>query len=174
MYTKMIPYKDFLGKPRNEQVAFNLEVREVFKNIQHLGAIFSWRDSIDTPETRDLSTEEVVEFYNHFEEILLAAWGELSEDGRYFRKAGRYDFEDTKLFAAVMEMFLADLPELNKFLNNILPQGMDEIVKKQQASLEALEKDPQTSADLAAEVAQLRAQLLEKEGRGPDAPVSDQ
>lgn len=162
MYTKTIAFRDFKGKARNQTVQFNLETREVFKLLVELNAIFKWRDSLQDEDPRDLSTEEVVDFFNNFEKILLEAWGEMDEDGTHFRKTGRYDFEESKLFAACMDMFVSDIQEVNKLLTDIMPKGMEDMVRKQAESLERMAGDSSNSEELQARIAELQAQLAEQ------------
>lgn len=159
MYTKSVPFTDFHGKPRNQKVNFNLEEREVFKLIVEFQAIFDWQESIKDEDERILDIVEVRAFYNNFEEILLSAWGEPSEDGLHFRKAGRYDFEESKLFAAYMKMCVEDQREANALLDGLMPKGLQDMVKKADANLAALANDPNASESLQAEVARLRAQV---------------
>lgn len=163
MYTKMIPFKDFNGKPRNQKLELNLEVREVVKLLVEFQSIFKWLDSNTGPdhEERELSTEEVVEFYNNLEKILLESWGKMSEDGLYFHKTERYLFEESKLFAATMEMFVSEPSEATKMVDGLMPKGMEELVRKSEGNLENLKNDPGTSDQLRAEVERLQTQLRE-------------
>lgn len=166
MYTKSVPFKDYNGKPRNLPVHFNLETRDVFKVVGELNRIFKWRDGLKGPE-RELTDEEMTDFFNDFEAVLLAAWGEPSEDGLYFVRTNRYLFEDSKLFAACMDMFVTDIGEVTRMLNEIMPKGMEEVVKKQAESLEKMqselpsETDPKTRAAIQAQIEVLNKQLAE-------------
>lgn len=154
MYTKQIPFKDFKDKPRNETVHFNLTEREVFKLLGEFKAVFEWHDSLRNGPNRELETEEVVAFYNSFEEILLSAYGVPSEDGLYFRKDNRYEFEQSAAFNACMVEFVSNPAETGKLLEQIMPKGMEEMVRKADASIAASGDE-----DLKAEIARLRAQL---------------
>lgn len=159
MYTKQVPFKDFNGKPRNETVHFNLTEREVFKLLGEFKAVFDWHDSLKGPQ-RELHTDEVVAFYNAFEEILLSAYGVPSEDGLHFRKGGRYDFEESAVFNACMVEFVSNPIETGKLLEQIMPKGMEEMVRKADASIAG-----SSDEELKAEVARLRAQLEAGEGK---------
>lgn len=162
MYEKLIPYKDFKGNVRNETVQFNLTEPEVFKLLGEFQAIQKWIDSMEGQDLKSIDPAEVIEYYTNFENILLTSWGVLSEDGRYFRKAGRYDFEESALFAAVMNMFVSDPEETQKCIAGILPSGLEEIVKKADEKLIALGKAGD-SPEMAAEVAALRKKLADLE-----------
>lgn len=157
----MIPFKGFDGKPHNQKLELNLEVREVVKLLVEFNTVFKWLDVNTGPdkEERELTTEEVVDFYNNLETILLAAWGKMSDDGLYFHKAERYLFEESKLFAATMEMFVSEPSEATKMVDGLMPKGMEELVRKSEGNLENLKNDPGTSEQLRAEIIRLQAQL---------------
>lgn len=163
MYTKTIPYKDFKGNARNESVSFNLTEPEVFKLLVELKAIFDWRDRIKSDDVKELPAEEIVEFYSNFERVLLEAWGVPSEDGKHFRKDGRYDFQESALFAAAMMEFVSNPEETMKLLDGLMPKGLQDVVKKADANMERMENSDQSSDELKAEIARLRAQLPSSE-----------
>jgi hypothetical protein len=167
VYSKTVPFKDLNGKPRNEVVHFNLFEREVFKLLVEFQNIFKWQESIKG-ETREVETREVVEFYDNFERILLEAWGEPSSDGLHFRKGGRYDFEESALFNACMVLFVSDPGETSKLIDELMPKDMQELVKTAEVNLAALENAPETTEELKAELARLRAKTSL-----PQAPSSD-
>lgn len=172
MYTKKIPHKNFAGKPRNQEVQFNLTEHEVLKLLIEFKAIFDWQEKIGKEEDeRELDTAEVIEFYNHFEEILLTAWGELSDDGDHFRKGGRYEFAESSVFHAAMKLFLEDREEANKLLDGLMPKGLQDLVKAADPSLAELAKNSDNSSDLQSEIARLKAQLesQDQQSKSPDA-----
>lgn len=160
MYKKSIPFKDFNGKPRNEVVHFNLTEVEIFKLMGEFQTVLDWRDSLQG-EARELESEEVVRFYTAFEEILLSAYGVPSGDGMYFRKNGRYDFADSALFSATMMYFVANPAETSAFLNGIMPEGLEELVKKADASLAETIKNADNE-ELKAELERLRKKVAEQ------------
>lgn len=171
MYTKTIPFKDFSGKPRNQPVHFNLSEREVFKLLPELQSVFKWMDTNKEADPRDLGTEEVRDFYNNFEDILLEAWGVPSEDGLHFRKGERYDFEESALFNATMFMFVNEPQETAKLLEGIMPEGLSEMVKKA-----AVEDVAAVSGDRAedqqATISELRRQLATAQA-GDSKPATE-
>ena len=65
-----VPFKDYKGKPRNQQVAFNLDAREVFRMLPELKSVFDWMESNQKEDIRELGVEEVRDFYTSFENIL--------------------------------------------------------------------------------------------------------
>lgn len=163
MYTMTVPYKDFKGNPHTDKVHFNLTEHEVFKLLVEFQAIFDWIESIKGEEVRELKTEEVIEFYNNFETVLLAAYGEPSDDGRFFRKSGRYEFEESAAFAACMVELVSDPRKVNELIDALMPKNLQEIVQKSDANMAAMAKDEGSSAELRAQIAQLQAQIKSQE-----------
>lgn len=161
MYTKSIPFSDLNGKPRNQTVHFNLFEREVFKLMGELQTIFGYMDRWQKEkESRTLDTPDVLDFYNNFEEVLLTAYGTPSDDGLRFDHSGRYEFEDSACFNALMMMCVTDPAETGKLINGIMPEGLEEIVRKADENLIQAAKEASTE-DQANEIARLRAQLAE-------------
>lgn len=158
MYSKSVPYKDFKGNVRNEMAHFNLTIPEMLQLLGPFQTLFKMQESAAGP-ARELDTEEIMGFYNALETILKAAWGEPSEDGKYFRKSGRYDFEESALFPAFMVMMVTDTQEAVKFVNEIVPADMADLIKKAEVNLNTLEKAPETPEELRAQIARLQAQL---------------
>jgi len=160
LYTMTVPFKDYKGKPRNQQVAFNLDAREVFRMLPELKSVFDWMESNQKEDIRELGVEEVRDFYTSFENILLEAWGEMSEDGLHFRKGGKYEFEESALFNACMVMFVKDPPQTAKLLEGLLPPELFEMVQNADTATLAAATAARAD-DQQAEIARLRTQLLE-------------
>lgn len=165
MYTLTVPFKDYLGKDRSQQVHFNLDAREVFKMLPELKSVFDWLDSNRESDPRELTTEEVSQFYTNFEAILLESYGELSDDGLHFRKGGKYEFEESALFNACMVMFVTKPEETVKMLEGMLPTELFDMVKNADASQLASATQAKVSAQ-EAEIARLKAQLGERPLQG--------
>lgn len=161
MYTLRVPYKTFHDKPGNTTVHFNLTETEVIKLLPQFKQIFSWRDKMEGEE-RDLTPEEVLEFYNAFEEVLLASWGVPSEDGMHFRKAGRYEWEESAVFNATMVMMVTDPAQTMAFVDGIMPKNMENMVREANENLAKMESTT-TDARQQAEIERLRARLAEAE-----------
>lgn len=156
MYTQEVPYTDYKGTARKSSVSFNLDAREVFKLLPQLQAVFKWLESVEGEEKRELTTQEVSEFYTDLEDLLLNAWGEMSEDGQYFRKGGKYEFEESAIFNGAMVHFVFKPEEAIKLLNGMMPPEMIEMAKNADpAMLEAAANS--RTAELEAEIARLKA-----------------
>ncbi len=174
MYTKVIPHKNFRGKVRNQEVNFNLTEHEVLKLLVEFKTIFDWQERVEKRDKdEETPTEEVMEFYNNFEEILLTAWGELDESGDHFHKGGRYEFRESSVFHAAMKLFLEDQGEANKLINGLMPEGLQDLVKSADANLALLAKsEGEGSAAVDAEVARLQAELAAARAEA-SAPSAD-
>lgn len=159
MYTKVIPFKDYKGNPRNMTVHLNLDEREFFKLFPEFYRILTWRDSLISEESRDLSPDEVRDFYNDLEEVLLTAWGIPSEDGLYFRKTEKYDFQESALFNALMMEFVTNPSAANEVLKELMPSNMEDMIKKFEGNLDKAADSPETPAEIQAKIRALQAQL---------------
>ncbi len=169
MYKKTVPYKDYNEKPQNEQICLLLETRDVFKVIVELKSIFDWQESFEG-EARTLSPEEMREFFNNFEAVILASWGKITPDGKGFDRTDRYEFEHSKLFSAFMDLLLSDITEVQKVMAEIMPKGMEDIVRKQGESLERLEQG--ATGEEAAALAAARARIAQLEANQVTPPAS--
>lgn len=73
MYTKKVPFKDLHDKPQNMPVHFHLFPREIYKLILEFQAIYTWLDRVQQMEAvQDIPTEELLDFFNNFETIVLS------------------------------------------------------------------------------------------------------
>lgn len=165
MYTSSVPFTDYRKKPRTLPVSFNLDAREVFKMLPELKSVFEWLESNKEQDPRDLSVEEVTNFYTSFEGILLEAWGEMSDDGLHFRKGGKYEFEESALFNACMIMFVTKPEETVKLLEGILPSELFDMVKNADAGQVAAATEAKATAQ-EEEIVRLRAQLEGRDKQG--------
>lgn len=158
MYTLQVPFKDLHGKPHNTTLYFNLFEREVIKLIVEFKKVFEWFERSENEDFRMLEPEEVVEFFNNFEEILLSAVGTPSSDGLTFDHSNRYKIEDSAAFNAAMVMFLQDTKLVGEALEGIVPTGFADIIKKADENLAVAAKETENE-DLKRTIAELREQL---------------
>lgn len=168
MYKKMVPYKDYNDKPQNEYIHLLLETRDVFKVVVELKALLDWMESMQGAAPRELSYEEMRDFFNNFEAVILEAYGKPSADGKIFDRSERYEFEQSKLFSAFMDMLLSDVSEAGNMLAEIMPKNMTEILENQRASIDKLAEetgnDPETVRLLQQRIAELES------NRGTEQP----
>lgn len=172
MYTKRIPFKDLNGKPQNGTVNFYFFEREVFGNIVSLQSLFKFIEDSEGPE-RQLAARDVQEFYTNLEEVLLNAWCIPSADGQSLDRDGRYEFEKTALFNGTMVYFLEAPTEIGELLQKIMPEGMDNIVKKAEENIAKAASEAETP-ETAARIRQLEEQLKSaKEGNVIQLPTPE-
>lgn len=158
MYKLNVSYTDYKGTARRKDVMFNLDGREVFKLLPELMSVFKWIESNQKDDPRDLNVEEVREFYNHLEGIILDGYGEVTEDGEHFHKAGKFEFEESAAFSACMWLFVSQPQEAVKLLEGLLPKELFEMVKNADAD-KVNEITESKVQELAAENERLRAAM---------------
>lgn len=123
MIRETVTYEDFDGNQRTEVLQFNLTRSEV------MDLVTSGRIIISDIE-KALESKDGVAMYNAFRPLILKAYGQKSEDGRYFRKSAQIseDFESSAAF----DQFTVDLmtdgtgTRLYDFVTGILPKDVRE------------------------------------------------
>lgn len=166
MYTKSIPHKNFLDKPRNQVVHFNLTTHEFFKLLVEFKMIFDWQKKLEGEDPDGVTdTAEVIAYYTNLEEILLAAYGVPDESGDHFHKAGRYDFAESSLFHSTMEMFVSDTAEATKLVEGLMPKGLDELLEKLDKNAVAALASEDTPDAMKREIERLRAEAAAREAQ---------
>lgn len=119
MIKKSVTYKDFLGQTRTDTFRFNLTEDEMMDLIKE-DEIFSTDHVSHVMETRD-----AIEMYRILRRMILASYGVLSEDGRFFRKPPEalYDFAHSAAYTQLLDE-LVDTDDFNKlrsFIMGIIP-----------------------------------------------------
>ena len=141
MIRETVTYEDFDGNQRTEALQFNLTRSEV------MDLVTSGRIIIADIE-KALGTKDGIEIYNAFRPLILKAYGQKSEDGRYFRKSDQIseDFENSAMF----DQFTIDLmtdatgTRLYDFVTGILPKD----VRDQAIDLAKKEMEKESTAAL--------------------------
>ena len=134
MIKKSVTYKDFLGQTRTDTFRFNLTEDEMMDLIKE-DEIFSTDHVSYVMETRD-----AIEMYRILRRMILASYGVLSEDGRFFRKPPEalYDFAHSAAYTQLLDE-LVDTDDFNKlrsFIMGIIPAKY----------AERLDENPQVAA----------------------------
>lgn len=132
MYAKKVKYKGFDGHDVEEVVRFNLTKAEVLnldlKYEDYGGLMGYYRKMITDIKEGDASWKPYVNF---LQSVLLAAYGQRTEDGRFIKKKNGVplseEFETSEAYAAVLMPLLTEegLSELEPMMLNIFPD-MDE------------------------------------------------
>ena len=133
MYLKTISYVDFNGEPREEDCYFNLSPAEVYlMSKSKNGGIYEILKKM-------VKEKDEAGLTQYIKDLLLAAYGVKSNDGRNFRKnsAIREDFESTPAFSELYMLLVCDTDEATKFVNNVLPseEAMNKYIKMMENSM---------------------------------------
>lgn len=125
MLKKSITYTDYDGNERTEDFRFNLteaEVAEMEMSAQGgmermINKIVAARDS-----------EKLVKL---FKEIILKAYGEISDDGRRFIKNRELSegFAQTEAYSILFMELATDHEAATAFVNGIMPKPKDNVSK---------------------------------------------
>lgn len=125
MLKKTITYTDYDGNERTEDFRFNLteaEIAEMEMSAQGgmermINKIVAARDS-----------EKLVKL---FKEIILKAYGEISDDGRRFIKSKDLSdaFAQTEAYSILFMELATDHEAATAFVNGIMPKQKDNVSK---------------------------------------------
>lgn len=134
MLKKEITYTDFFGKERTEVFCFNLSKGEISRDflktegslVDKLSKIVNAKDNADIMDT--------------FENLIRKSYGEISEDGRRFRKKddnGRdlFDnFRETPAYDILFMELISDEKNAVNFVKGVLdPELQKEVAEAQKA-----------------------------------------
>lgn len=115
MLKKTIKYEDFNGNEREEDLYFNLSKSE-------LSAKALVDENIGDKLKEIIESGNNQKIFDVYERIVLASYGEKSDDGKFFRKSEEItnNFKQSAAYDALF-MDLLDGDNAEKFINGILP-----------------------------------------------------
>lgn len=121
MLVKKIKYTDYNGNEREEDFYFNLNKAEIF-NLQ-FGRV---KGGLDTYIKKMIAAEDVPSLINLFEDLVLSAYGEKSEDGKRFIKndALREGFKQTEAYSELIMELVQDDKVASDFINALVPKDL--------------------------------------------------
>lgn len=121
MYKKTLTYTDFNGTERTEDYFFNLTKAELMK--LQMGT----NGGLDEKLTKIIKAQDVVTLLKEFEEIVLLAYGEKSDDGKRFIKNDeiRENFKSTAAYSEIYVELATNSDEASKFITGIMPADVD-------------------------------------------------
>jgi hypothetical protein len=121
MYKKTVTYEDFNGTQRTEDFYFNLTKAELMK--LQMGT----NGGLDERLTKIIKSQDVVTLLKEFEEIVLIAYGEKSEDGKRFVKNDevRENFKASAAYSEIYVELATNSEEASKFITGIMPADID-------------------------------------------------
>ena len=129
MFKTTVKYTDFLGTEREETLRFNLTETEAQDLVTE--------DPIFNPAllTTISSDRDAVTMYKVIRKLILHAYGEMSEDGRVFRKSKEImsDFANSAAYNEFLKMLLGgdDDTLITRFMREVFPAAIAEEMKKQ-------------------------------------------
>lgn len=128
MLKKTITWEDYNGVERKEDFYFNLSKAEIMK-MQ-----FSYANGLSEALQKMIDTKNTVELAKMFEELILKAYGEKSDDGRRFIKSKELStaFSQTEAFSILYMELAMDDKAAAAFINGIIPSDVAKELAKQQ------------------------------------------
>ena len=137
MLKKTVTSTDFNGVERKEDYYFNLTEAELTEmELSTEGGLYEYLQKI-------INAKDQTQLIDVFKKIVLKAYGEKSDDGKYFMKSDeiRKKFEATQAYSDIyMELVLDDVAA-SKFIDAILP-NVDKLKGKIESRQKALGVPP--------------------------------
>jgi len=131
MFKTTVKYTDFLGGEREEVLRFNLSELEMRDLMSE--------DPVLNPAVLTAISEanDVDSMFKVIRKLILHSYGEMSEDGRYFRKSKEItsDFAHSAAYEALLNDLMSDDGhKLSDFITGIFPASVAEEVRKATAA----------------------------------------
>ena len=129
MLKQSITYEDFNGDQRTEDFFFNLTSKELLELDRSVDGGF------ESSLNKAISNQDVYSIYDLIQKTILKAYGQKSEDGRFFKKTPELteEFEVSAAYQSMLQNFI-DNPDLaNNFITGILPKDLREKAAKANA-----------------------------------------
>ena len=135
MYKKTIAYTDYFGEERKEDFYFHFSEAELSKmELSRNGGISRFVEKI-------IQTKDNPKLVDMFEDFILSAYGEKSEDGRRFVKTDELStaFKQTPAYSILFMQLITDADELARFIKEVVPKELSDRVGE---NLDDLVKSP--------------------------------
>jgi hypothetical protein len=120
MYKKTVPYTDYNGNQRTEDLYFNLNKAELteMEMASEGGMQAKLQKLMDANDNAGVLAL--------FKDLILKSYGIKSEDGRRFIKNAQIteEFTQTEAFSELFMSLASSEEEATKFIQGILPQGL--------------------------------------------------
>lgn len=130
MIKKTISYTDYFGKERKEDFYFNLTKAELIEmEMTTAGGMEYYLTKITQEEDRE-------KLFMYFKQVILAGYGEKSDDGRQFIKNDelRQKFVQCPAYDVLLMEFFENPEYAAKFINEMMPADLTEKVAELQAN----------------------------------------
>lgn len=135
MYKKTIAYTDYFGEEREEDFYFHFSEAELSKmELSRNGGISRFVEKI-------IQTKDNPKLVDMFEDFILSAYGEKSEDGRRFIKSEEIStsFKQTPAYSILFMELITDADELARFIKEVVPK---ELADRVGGDLDTIAKNP--------------------------------
>ena len=122
MLKKTITYTDYNNNERTEDFYFNLSKAEVTEmELSTTGGLAEMIQKI-------VNTQDGPKLVKIFKDLVLAAYGEKSPDGRRFIKTeqNREAFSQTEAYSELFMELATNAEAASAFVNGIMPKNFDE------------------------------------------------
>lgn len=118
MYKKTVKYTDFDGIERTENFYFNLTEAEL------VDLDFGTSGGMKERLQNIIDSKDQPALIKAFKDIVLMAYGEKSDDGKYFRKSQeiRDRFTSTQAYSDIYMELVGNDMEAATFINSIVPK----------------------------------------------------
>lgn len=122
MLKRTITYTDYEGNERTEDFRFNLTEAEVAE--MELSA----QGGMERMINKMISTRDAERLVKLFKEVILKAYGEVSDDGRRFVKSKELSeaFSQTEAYSILFMELATDNEAASAFVNGIMPKPRNE------------------------------------------------
>lgn len=132
MFAKSVTYTDFNGNERTEKVYFNLTKSEIIKLQASVDGGLS--EAIEKIQ-KGGDPYKIVPL---FDKILLAAYGEKSEDGSRFIKNQMLTeaFSQSAAYDAIFSELMLDKDAASEFFTKVIPADMQGQIREELAKQE--------------------------------------
>lgn len=128
MITKSVDYVDYNGVKKKEDIYFHISESEATK-MQ-----YSINGGLTEKLKKIVKTNDQVELMKFFDEFILMAYGEKTEDGGFAKSPElSAKFAQTEAYNKIFMELVTDARVAAAFVNGVLPNVPEEELKKAQA-----------------------------------------
>jgi len=127
MLKKEITYFDFDNHEHTETFYFNLSKSEIVE------LEVSYKDGLEETMKRIIAADDNEALFAEFKRLVLASYGERSEDGKRFMKTQdvRQNFEYSAAFDALIMELATDENSAAEFITGIIPSDLQNLIEIQ-------------------------------------------
>ena len=129
MIKKTITYTDYFGEERTEDFYFNLTKAELIEmEMSTTGGLENYLTKISKEQDRN-------KLFQYFKQVILAGYGEKSDDGRQFLKSEELSrkFCQCPAYDVLLMEFFDNPDYAATFINAMMPADLSEKVAEMQA-----------------------------------------